>query len=121
LKALFDTNILIDYLNGVAEAKAELEYYPEHYLSIISYMEILAGAKNDEEKGRLEAFLGNFRLIPLNRNVARKAVEIRSAHKLKIPDATIWASASIESAILVTRDQKDFPEHPSIRVPYVLD
>jgi predicted nucleic acid-binding protein len=33
---LFDTNILIDYLSGVVEARAELERYPDRAISVIT-------------------------------------------------------------------------------------
>jgi hypothetical protein len=39
LKALFDTNILIDYLNGVVGARAEVEHYERPAISVISWIE----------------------------------------------------------------------------------
>jgi predicted nucleic acid-binding protein len=39
--------------------------------------------------------------------------------KVRLPDAIIWATALHESALLVTRDTKDFPSaEPGIRIPY---
>ncbi len=43
MKALFDTNILIDYLNGHAEAAAEIAKHGERLISRVSWMETLAG------------------------------------------------------------------------------
>ena len=37
LRALFDSNILIDYLNGLAPARAELERYEHPCISLISW------------------------------------------------------------------------------------
>jgi len=54
MKALFDTNILIDYLNAVKAAKAEIERPAERFISIITWMEVLAGA-HDEGGGRQPA------------------------------------------------------------------
>lgn len=36
VKALFDTNILVDYLNAVPQARAELQRYTEKAMSIIT-------------------------------------------------------------------------------------
>ena len=40
-------------------------------------------------------FLRDFRLVELSRDVAREAVDIRRTHRLKLPDAVIWASAVV--------------------------
>ena len=58
-------------------------------------------------------------MIDITRPIAREAVTLRRAHKMKLPDAIIWATAQTESALLVTRNTRDFPKHePGIRVPY---
>lgn len=36
VKALFDTNVLIDYLNAVPAARAELRRYTEKAVSIVT-------------------------------------------------------------------------------------
>jgi predicted nucleic acid-binding protein len=82
-------------------------------------MEVLAGPRNAAEEEIIELFLRDFRIVELTRAVARGAVEIRRAHKMRLPDAIIWSSARAESAMLVTRNTKDFPRHePGIRIPY---
>lgn len=42
--ALFETNILIDYLNGIPQAMEELGLYDERAISIVAWMEVI-GAK----------------------------------------------------------------------------
>jgi predicted nucleic acid-binding protein len=44
MNALFDTNILIDALNGVPEADTEYRRYERVSISIITWMEVLIGA-----------------------------------------------------------------------------
>jgi predicted nucleic acid-binding protein len=64
-------------------------------------------------------FLDGFILIELNEKVAERAVTLRRAHRLKLPDAIVWASAQVEAMLLVTRDTKVFPsDDPGIRIPY---
>ena len=43
---LFDTNILIDYLNGIPQAREVLtEYHANPAISAITWMEVMVGAK----------------------------------------------------------------------------
>ena len=44
VKALFDTNILIDYLRGIPAAREELDRYETRAISVITWMEVLTGA-----------------------------------------------------------------------------
>lgn len=116
--ALFDTNILIDYLNGIEQAKAELEKYPNKAISLITRMEVMVGATPDTE-GIIHAFLNEFIKLPIDEQVADLAVTIRRKHRIKLPDAIVWASAQVHGRILVTRNTKDFSvDEPGIRVPY---
>jgi predicted nucleic acid-binding protein len=119
MKALFDTNILVDYLNGIEASRVELERSAARAISIVTWMEVLAGARNAAEEDVLELFLRDFRVVDVTRRIAREAIEIRRRRRTRLPDAIIWATARAESALLVTRNTKDFPEDdPGIRVPY---
>lgn len=121
MKALFDTNILIDYLNGVAAAKTEIDRPAERLISVITWMEVLAGARDEAEADVIDMFLRDFRVVELTRRVAREAVEIRRSRRIRLPDAIVWAAARSESALLVTRNTRDFPkDDPGLRVPYVI-
>jgi hypothetical protein len=120
VKALFDTNILIDYLNAVPEARAELLLHSDKAISIITWMEVMVGAALDLEEPTLD-FLSGFEMIGLDERIAARAVVLRRQHKIKLPDAVIWASAQDRAMLLVTRDVKDFPlGDPGIRIPYAL-
>jgi hypothetical protein len=119
VNALLDTNILIDYLNGVDAAREELGRYEEPQISVISWMEVLVGAQGEEEEREIRAFLGRFRVAGLVESVAEGAVELRRQHGLRLPDALIWATALDRGLLLVTRNTRDFPAgEPGIRVPY---
>jgi predicted nucleic acid-binding protein len=119
VKALFDTNILIDYLNGIEDARTEIERPRERFISIVSWMEVLAGARDAAEEDVIDMFLRDFTLIELTRRIARDAVEIRRTRRLSLPDAIVWASARSEAAVLVTRNTKDFPKSEAgVRIPY---
>lgn len=118
MKALFDTNILIDYLLGYDEAKKEIEQYANPQISIITKMEVLAGALSENES-IVREFLDHFSIIALNDEIAEIAVAIRKENQIKLPDAIVWASAKHIGSLLITRNTKDFPmQAPDIKMPY---
>lgn len=118
MKALFDTNILIDFLNKVPQAQNELHRYESRAISIITWMEVMVGADQVLE-AQTRQVLGNFDVIALDNEIAERAVQLRRQHRVKLPDAVIWASAYIHSMLLVTRNTKDFaPDTPGVRIPY---
>jgi predicted nucleic acid-binding protein len=119
LEAVFDTNILIDYLLGRDEAQQEFDRYSRRGISIVTWMELQIGSKTEAEADVIDLFLREFRVIEISRQVARRAAEIRRRTRVRLPDAIIWATAQMESAQLVTRNTKDFPkDDPAIRIPY---
>lgn len=121
MKAVFDTNILIDYLNGFDEAERELDQYDEKIISIITQIELLAGAKTSDDDDLINRFLLNFTVKPLDYFVANMTILLRRTHKRKLPDTIIYATAKSERCLLVTRNTKDFDsELADIRVPYML-
>ena len=82
-------------------------------------MEVMTGAKTAVDEEVRRAFLGHFRLLPLSAQIAEEAVALRRKHRLKLPDAIIWATAKSESCLLVSRNTKDFPKgQPGVRFPY---
>jgi predicted nucleic acid-binding protein len=120
VKALFDTNILVDYLRGIQMAREELGRYRQKAISLVTWMEVLVGTNAATEHGTRE-FLNGFELIAIDHGIAERAVELRRAHRIKLPDAIVWASAQTHAMLLVTRDAKGFPDRdPGIRVPYAV-
>jgi predicted nucleic acid-binding protein len=120
VRAVFDTNILIDYLNGVSEARTELARFRNRAVSVVSWMEVLVGAADAEEEKVLRGFLAGFEVLDVDRETAEEAIRLRRARRIRLPDAVIWAAARVSGAMLVTRNTRDFPkDDPGVRVPYV--
>ncbi|QCP53546.1 type II toxin-antitoxin system VapC family toxin [Trinickia violacea] len=118
VKALFDTNILIDYLGGIGAAQKELSRYESRAISTITWMEVLVGATAKEERA-IRLWLNSFDVIALDSAIANRAVAIRKEKRIRLPDAIVWASAQVNSLLLVSRNTKDFPaDEPGVRVPY---
>jgi predicted nucleic acid-binding protein len=121
VKALFDTCILIDYLRGIGDARAEINRYDQKAISIVTWMEVMVGAAADVERGT-RAFLEQFELVGVDGVTAERAVEVRKARRIKLPDAVIQASAEIGGMLLITRNAKDFSSSnlAFVRIPYEL-
>jgi predicted nucleic acid-binding protein len=120
VKALFDTNILVDYLNAVPEARAELGRYAEKAISIVTWMEVMIGAHRDLD-APTRSFLNGFNVIAVDKDIAERAVNLRRTLRIKLPDAIIWATAQAGAMLFVTRDVRDFrADDPGIRIPYKL-
>ena len=118
MKALLDTNILVDYLNGIDAAREEIGRYETLLISAITWMEIMVGV-NDDERQAIRSFLSRFTQVSIDSEIAEIAVTIRRRFKIRLPDAIIWASAKRENALLVSRNIKDFPaDSPGVRAPY---
>lgn len=118
MNAVFDTNIVIDALNGLAQANAEYERYERVFISRVTWMEILIGATDDDTE--LRDFLDSrFEIVSIDIAVSESAVQLRRQYRMKLPDAIIWATAKITDSVLVTRNTKDFnPEWEGIYLPY---
>ena len=115
---LLDTNILIDELRGIPQARIAIDACTSPAISIISWIEVMAGTDASDEAAT-RAYLSAFPSIPLTPEIAERAAAIRRNSRLKLPDAIILATSEIEDLLLITRNTKDFPPHfPRIRVPY---
>ena len=120
MKALFDTNILVDYLKGFPQARDELGRFEDSAISMITWMEVMVGATLENEVATRQ-FLRRFVLLPVDDAVAEQAVLARRKFRMRLPDAIILASALVHDRLLVTRNSKDFPEDlPGVRIPYRL-
>ena len=68
-----------------------------------------------------QAIDANFECVELSEAVLQESLNLRRTHRLKLPDAMIWASARVNGWQLVTRNTKNFPpEWAGIRLPYVI-
>jgi predicted nucleic acid-binding protein len=120
VKALFDTNILLDHIKGVEAAWLELSRYEDRAISIITVIEVLVGTTASTESAERN-LLAEFAVVPLDRDIAEETAVLRRRHHIKLPDAVIWASARRQGRLFVTRNGKDFPsDDPGVRLPYRL-
>lgn len=121
MKAVFDTNILVDYLGGSEAARGELARYRVRLISIITAIELMVGARNAREEAAIRGLLSSFETLELSAEIAREAVVIRKELRLKIPDAIVYATARTQGCLLVSRNTRELKsDWPDIRIPYHL-
>ena len=119
MRALFDTNILVDLLYGVESATDELGRYEQVAVSRIVWIEFLVGAKSVDWENRRRTLLSDFQLLEIDEAVSEEAVRVRQRSRLKLADSIILATARIHGLLLVTRNDRDFSlDDPDVRVPY---
>lgn len=120
LNALFDTNILIDFLRRVHASKEELDRYrpEEKSISLITWIEVMAGATAETEALTRE-LLEEFLVFSISEKIAERSAVIRRERRVKLPDAIIWATAQVHDRLLVTRNTRDYPSDSiGVRIPY---
>lgn len=117
---MLDSVIFIDHLNGVPAASEALTAWSTPTASLITWIEVMVGATNDEERAHVEDAFKGVEVVPVGAAIARFAVPIRQERRLRLPDALILATARWYSCPLITRNTRDFGDQPDIRVPYRL-
>ncbi len=103
--SLLDTNILLDLLGGkldqgaLPQGNLAVSFVTE--LELLSYPEI--GEEDEKKIGKLldETFIVN-----INQKIKVTAIDLRERYKLKLPDATVAATAVYLEADLVTNDRE---------------
>ena len=122
-RLLIDTDVLIDYLRGQAEAVSYLESLTEPLLiSAITVAELFAGVREGTERVALEQFVSAFNVIPIDDAIAVNGGLIRrdyrKSHGVGLADAIIASTAEFTKADLVTLNKKHFPMLSSVVTPY---
>jgi predicted nucleic acid-binding protein len=106
---LLDSAVLIDHLRGVGQATKWLgRLRPgEAMISVITRAEVLSGGTPEEGISAFE-LCEQFDCLPLTKEIADRAAELRRARHWKLPDAFQAALAIAHGLKLATRNVKDF-------------
>jgi predicted nucleic acid-binding protein len=118
MKYLLDTNILIYYLNGSLDTRAQvfvsnIMNQMDWQLSIITKIELLGFRFDSAAHLEIaERLLIGCTFLPLSNVIVEKTIDLRQNHKLKTPDAIIAATAILNNMTLISRNDKDFIKIP---------
>ena len=120
---MIDSDVLIDYLRGQADAIAYLESLTgTQLLSAVTVAELYAGVREGNERMALEILIRAFEVVPVNSAIAVKGGLYRrdyvKSHNVGLADALIAASAEARGAVLVTLNEKHFRMLTAVHVPY---
>jgi predicted nucleic acid-binding protein len=104
---ILDSNIVI-YLSQKKLSIDEIFEDGKRYnISLVTYMEILSyNFPSKEEENFIRKLLSLFRVIDINKMIAKEVIKLKKKRKIKLPDAIIVATALIEDAILYTNDKQ---------------
>ncbi|MEZ5813535.1 MAG: PIN domain-containing protein [Alphaproteobacteria bacterium] len=117
-RAVFDTNVIIQYSNGHEPSRDAFLRVTDRFISLTTWIEFLVGIA-PPRRATYDRFLQeNFEIVETNFDVAEFVIDIRRSKRLKLPDATIYATAKYVRAPLITFNTKDFDiNEPDIYVP----
>lgn len=120
---LIDTDVLIDYLRGQADALSFLKKTRRKLrVSAATVAELYVGVREGAEREVLERFLGLLEAIPITPDIARQAGlwrrDFGRSHGTGLMDALIAASAELSGSTLVTLNDRHYPMLESVLVPY---
>jgi predicted nucleic acid-binding protein len=96
---VFDTDVLIWVLRGNAKAARTVDRAAARAISVVTYMELLQGARNSREVKAIKSFLADlqFHLLPLTENIGHRASiymeEYGLSGAMSMGDALIGATA----------------------------
>ena len=111
---IFDTDVLIWLIRGSHAAGEQIEGAAGLSLSIVSYMELVEGARNKVELGDIKEFLTHrgFQMLPLSENIGNRASTYMEEFRLKsglgMGDALIAATAAENHLTLCTANRRHF-------------
>jgi len=102
---LIDTNIALYLLDGDTDL-VEILDGQDVYISIVSELELLGyQGISEAEKLKVKAFLDNCIIIELNQTIKDLTIELKQAHRIKLPDAIIAATSKYLNIPLISADR----------------
>jgi len=115
---LFDTDVLIWVFRGSKAAARLVDGTDDRAISVVTYMELLQGARSKQELRSIKEFLVDlgFHMLPLTENIGHRAAIYIEEYGLKaglcMADALIAATAVEHGLVLCTANRKHYtPVH----------
>jgi predicted nucleic acid-binding protein len=117
---IFDTDVLIWALRGNQKAAKAIDGCDDRFISAVTYMELIQGARNKAEQKTIKDFLSmlDFQTLPVNENISLRATVFMEEFCLKsgmgLADALIFATANEYTMTLCSANKKHYREIHSL-------
>ncbi len=117
---LFDTDVLISFQRGHAQAAEWIDASPLRLISAQTYMELLQGAQSKAQHKMIRDFLKDFEFecLPITHNISHRATiyveEYALSHGMRAGDALIAATAMEYGHTLLSGNIKHFRCIPNL-------
>ncbi len=111
---LFDTDVILWLLRGNPKAAQAVDRAEQRAISLVTYLELIQGARNKQEIKAIKALLVDLHVqsLPLTENIGHRASiymeEYTLASGLSMPDALIAATAIEANRPLLTGNDKHY-------------
>lgn len=111
---LIDTDVLIWYMRGNTKALDDIEKHKNFSISVVTYMELVQGMRNNKELTALRKALKswNCNIIYISEEISSKAMfyieQHYLSHSMQIADALIGATAASYGMPLLTGNDKHY-------------
>jgi len=120
-KYLIDTNVIShlfsERLPETGKVFVTSVINDDFIISVAVEIEVLTYHETPDKMPLIEDFVSLATILPLDKVVTRKAIELRRSHKkLKLGDAIIGATAIVNRLILITNNIKDFKNIQGLEV-----
>lgn len=111
---LVDTDVLIDFLRGLPEARDFVRDLPfDTAISAITVAELHVGVRDGGERTALQGMLETFRILSLDAEIARRGGLLRRdfgrSHGVGLNDGLIAATAEVHGLKLASLNLKHYP------------
>ena len=110
----FDTDVLIWVFRGNPKAARVVDGSERREISVVTYMELIQGARNREDIRDIKSFLSDFafEVIPITENIGHRAAIYIEEYSLRtamgVADALIASSAVERNLTLCTGNSKHY-------------
>lgn len=117
---LFDTDVIIWALRGNTKAARLIDQQANLYISAISYMELIKGARDKVDQKSIKAFVHDlsFVFLPVTQDTSHRAViymeSFALSSGLEVADALIAATAAEHGLKLCTANHRHYRVIPGL-------